>query len=673
MIPFLLLACHTATFVDTTQGEVSADAGPDVFVTVGVEAVLDGSGSAGEAVTWTFDDGSTSSGPIGRHTWPAPGHFVAVVTATSAGGLSATDAVRITVTRPAVTPAPRSSSAIAVDPARNEAWVAVPDADVVTVIDLNTRSAVPLAVCARPRQVAIEGAEAAITCDGTDELVILSTVSRAELRRVRLGTGTHPWGVVGRDDTWWVTGSGNGQLYRVREREALQSLMGEDGHSVALSPTDAWYAPRSRSRGFGGEVYAGVDEAPATAITLQNDPGPDTGLQHRGVPTGLDALAITPDGQTLFVGGHVVNDQRGPQVDGEDFDPARAARATLRSIDLASGAETGGRTFDDGEISAIAPTPLGDGLWLAFPGSGALRLVDAYTLELMATLDDAGQGVNALAFSPDGALLVHAWLDREVRAFDVTGEEPALLWSAPTVDVEPLAPGVLRGKQLFFSARDPRLSTGDLSCATCHPDGGDDGQVWDLTAAGEGLRNTISLHGHTGPLRWTGSADEVQDIEGDVRHLFGGAGLIADDAWLDQPLGDPTAGLSSDLDALAAYVATLTTTPTSPWITLGDGADLFARKGCGACHDPDTGYTDSSLERSWRYDVGTITPESGSRLGERIDGFDTPSLLGVWATAPYLHDGSASNLESAIGAHEVPGLSLTPQEKVNLAAFVRTL
>lgn len=673
MIPFLLLACHTAPFTDTTQGEVSADAGPDLFVTAGVEAVLDGGGSVGATITWTFDDGSTSTGAIGRHTWSTPGHFAAVVTATSADGLSATDSARITVTRPAATPAPRASSAIAVDVARTEAWVAVPDSDLVTVIDLNTHTAVPLAVCARPRQVAIEGEEVAITCDGSDELVVLSTVTRAELRRVRLGTGTHPWGVVGRDGTWWVTGSGNGQLYRVRDREALQSLMGEDGHSVALSPTGTWYAPRFRSPGTGGQVYTGIDDAPATTLPLQNDPGPDTDLQHRGVPTGLEALAITPDGQTLFVGGHVVNDRRGPQRDGEPLDPARAARATLRRLDLATGTELAGRSFADGEISAVVPTPLGDGLWLAFPASGTLRLIDAYTLQLMATIDDAGQGIQALAFAPDGQLLVHAWLDREVRAFDVTGETFTMVWSAPTVDVEPLAPGVLRGKQLFYSARDPRLSVGDLSCATCHPDGGDDGQVWDLTAAGEGLRNTISLQGHTGPLRWTGSADEVQDIEGDLRHVFGGAGMIVDDDWLDDPLGAPTAGLSADLDALAAYVDTLTTPPVSPWITLGGGADLFVRKGCDACHDPATGYTDSSLERGWRYDIGTITPESGSRLGGPLDGFDTPSLLGVWATAPYLHDGSAPNLESAIGAHVVPGLSLTPQDKVTLAAFLRTL
>jgi cytochrome c peroxidase len=38
-------------------------------------------------------------------------------------------------------------------------------------------------------------------------------------------------------------------------------------------------------------------------------------------------------------------------------------------------------------------------------------------------------------------------------------------------------------------------------------------------------------------------------------------------------------------------------------------------------------------------------------MGEELDGLDTPSLLGIHATAPYLHDGSAWTLYEAIVAH----------------------
>ena len=49
------------------------------------------------------------------------------------------------------------------------------------------------------------------------------------------------------------------------------------------------------------------------------------------------------------------------------------------------------------------------------------------------------------------------------------------------------------------------------------------------------------------------------------------------------------------------------------------------------------------------HDVGTLRPTSGKRLGGALDGIDTPTLRGIWETAPYLHDGSAATLLDVIG------------------------
>ena len=67
------------------------------------------------------------------------------------------------------------------------------------------------------------------------------------------------------------------------------------------------------------------------------------------------------------------------------------------------------------------------------------------------------------------------------------------------------------------------------------------------------------------------------------------------------------------------------------------------------CHVPPR-YTDSVLGTSTfvLHDIGTWTPASGNRLGGPLVGFDTPSLLGVWATAPYLHDGSAATIAEVL-------------------------
>ena len=133
-----------------------------------------------------------------------------------------------------------------------------------------------------------------------------------------------------------------------------------------------------------------------------------------------------------------------------------------------------------------------------------------------------------------------------------------------------------------------------------------------------------------------------------------------------QPLGDPKAGVSADLDALAAYVASLTSEANSPHRN-GDGSAttaaiagerVFRQQNCAACHSG-TAFTNSALN-VFR-DVGTIKqPTSGKRLNGALTGFDVPTLRGVWTTAPYLHDGSAATRArapmSAIRAAASPGI-----------------
>src|SRR5205814_907641 len=99
--------------------------------------------------------------------------------------------------------------------------------------------------------------------------------------------------------------------------------------------------------------------------------------------------------------------------------------------------------------------------------------------------------------------------------------------------------------------------------------------------------------------------DEVQDFEGQIRALEGGTGLMTDTAFntgtRSLPLGDPKAGLSADLDALAAYVASLNQFGRSPnrnadgtLTTAGAaGRNVFRRENCAACHSG-TAFTDSS-------------------------------------------------------------------------------
>lgn len=67
------------------------------------------------------------------------------------------------------------------------------------------------------------------------------------------------------------------------------------------------------------------------------------------------------------------------------------------------------------------------------------------------------------------------------------------------------------------------------------------------------------------------------------------------------------------------------------------------------------------------------TPDGDTAITyrRRFDIDLTPTLLGTWATAPYLHDGSAPSLEEAIAAHD--DVSLGGADLKALADFVRGL
>src|SRR5262249_39761655 len=142
-----------------------------------------------------------------------------------------------------------------------------------------------------------------------------------------------------------------------------------------------------------------------------------------------------------------------------------------------------------------------------------------------------------------------------------------------TVDKEKkLTPEELLGKQIFYNSADGRMTVeGYLSCATCHFDGDDDGRTFDFTSRGEGLRNTTSLLGRRGtgqgPVHWSGNFDEIQDFENEIRELFNGSGFMADEDYKTRrdPLGPPKAGVSKELDALAAFVKTFDHVSPSPF------------------------------------------------------------------------------------------------------------
>jgi YVTN family beta-propeller protein len=96
-----------------------------------------------------------------------------------------------------------------------------------------------------------------------------------------------------------------------------------------------------------------------------------------------------------------------------------------------------------------------------------------------------------------------------------------------------------------------------------------------------------------------------------------------------------------------------------------NGEKLFKKAGCALCHSGPL-YTNMG-----KYDVGTSTDE------EDYTEFDTPTLVEVWRTAPYLHDGRAVTIKEVLTKFNEDDRhgetsNLSEKEIADLAEYVLT-
>ena len=335
-----------------------------------------------------------------------------------------------------------------------------------------------------------------------------------------------------------------------------------------------------------------------------------------------------------------------------------------------------GRVDIDNAIqpSALLFSPRGDYLFAALQGNDALAAFDEILIRAgggKTSVWRTSTGAAPMGLAWDAAtesIWVRNFLSRDVSRIDVSSFLADGRIDLPgsrhaSAQGEPLSPDVLAGKRQFYLAGNDPFGFNDMSfegyiaCASCHIDGSHDGRTWDFTQRGEGLRNTTDLRGRAGMVHgnvhWTGNFDEIQDFVLDIVNEFLGFGFLPPGETPNPPLGAPNAGRAVELDQLAAYVASLGrgSLARSPWRTVDGlredaalrGRQRFAELGCAGCHDPLTDHTDS-VQGAALHDVGTLRTSSGQRLGGPLTGIDTPTLLGLWETAPYFHDGSALTL-----------------------------
>jgi mono/diheme cytochrome c family protein len=192
---------------------------------------------------------------------------------------------------------------------------------------------------------------------------------------------------------------------------------------------------------------------------------------------------------------------------------------------------------------------------------------------------------------------------------------------------------------------------GGVACASCHPEAGMDGHVWNFAEFGP--RVTQPLEGQVSrraPFHWSGDLKDWSSLVGEV---------------MMKRMAMPVAPSSEQSEALLGWLDTVPSRRQPDDLvpaSVERGRALFqdATVGCASCHSGAL-FTDNAA-----HEVGT----GGV--------FIAPSLLGVGSRAPLMHDGCASTLRGRFtpcggGDRHGKTSQLSSEEVDDLVAFLRSL
>lgn len=549
---------------------------------------------------------------------------------------------------------------VAVDSSGQRAYVANRGSDSISVIDLPILQVTgAYGVGYRPYGVVISPDDhyLYVAEQGSDSLAILEAETGRLIRRLSLAD--RPSGLA-------ISGDGR-TLYVTHLLSNIISVLDVSRPYAIYLPI---LAPSSvAAQVEPGQISVAADHQSPITIALR----PNSNL--------IQSIIISSDGRTAYVPLSRSNSGN-PYL---TFDTTVFPLVSL--VDLEAQQPLAGQQIDLATLDPpgvglpidAAITPEGDELWVVNAASNDITVVAVGQNQLAAHIE-VKDNPRGILLSPDGqTVYVNNTLAGTVSVIDTGSYSVTATISASQI---PLPPILLEGKRLFNSSDDPRLSNAQwIACSTCHFDGEQDGRTWTFGFAGS--RNTTSLRGmiETYPLRWSGEWDESADSEFAIRQENFGTGLIdglmhcsfSPVDCVNQPANQ---GRAAALDALAAYIDFLAVLP-SPGHSLGQpltaaearGQAIFSRPalGCASCHPPPL-YTDQQT-----HDVGTEGP--GEKIGPA---YDTPSLRGLFDSAPYFHDGSATTLREAItrltpgGEHDVSPV-LSESEIQDLLAYLLAL
>lgn len=238
-------------------------------------------------------------------------------------------------------------------------------------------------------------------------------------------------------------------------------------------------------------------------------------------------------------------------------------------------------------------------------------------------------------------------------SFNDPGSTPVVLQFAPLPDLT--KDRARRGEMLFNDAS--MCFQMWQSCASCHPDTRTDALNWDLLNDGIGnpkQSKSLLLCDKTPPTMAKAVRPDMQTCNRKgMTHI----------QFVMRP--------EEDALCVDAFIMNMTVTP-SPFANdplAAKGKVVFEKAGCGECHPASNGlYTNL---KKYNLELG-----NGNEEGSE---FDTPTLVEVWRTGPYLYDGRAKTIDElftkANNPKDLHGKTsdLAPEEIKALSIYVRSL
>ncbi len=602
-------------------------------------------------------------------------------------------------------------------------YVANMDVNTVSILDAKSKKIKSeVSVGKEPQQLTLspDGQYVYVSCLFDNQVDVISIKKKKVVDSIEVGI--QPYGLVTspNGDTLYVANyqSGTLSIIDTNEREVKKELkIGDRPRTVTITKDGKkLYVPHYLDGNI--SVINTEEDKVVKTIALAASPDQPDRKKSQGIPNTIEQFVISPDGKKAFVP-HLLTNIDTPIHFQETIFPA------VSVIDLEKDEEIVDERkelFDEINIRDVknetiivsnpydvAFQPDGSKAYVVMSGSEDLVVFDltrgGNATQILRRIK--GDNPRGIVISNDGQnIFVHNAMSHNLVSIQSGGDNPyarAKMSGEPVklIKEDSLSKEVREGKTIFYSANsDEYVSsiTGNnwMSCASCHADG--DMNRLTLTTA-KGPRNIPSnvVTTETGLFLWDGSRNDFTDYIHTVQGEMGGMMEL-----------DPAEPIPEDVqhmyDSLLAFLQDPNSypPPQSPYRqkdgsltrTAEEGERLFNGKGnCLSCHGGEF-FTDSSkavnekgelTERNTNFlhDIGTGSildvPSKGDARGQYQnprDGkkFDTPTLRGVWATAPYFHDGSAKTIETAIERHgnnSIPMLST--REVLAIAEYIKSI